>query len=502
MPPIVESRLEPVVEDDAILMWVWHGRLVIDLDGSDPLVVSAGHAAWVPPGLRHSAWLDAGGVALPLFVDPGEIPDSLTRAGVVTVPASWEAWLLRRVAGWFGFSPDGRSDHSLLIELLMAVGPAAPASQVPPLPPRPLSSGPRAVTERLRRDPGTSAGLAELAADVMTSPRTLQRQLSEETGHGLAQWRTAIRINAAAAHLSEGRGIGWTAHQVGYAGVTGFTHAFTARVGVSPGRYAAGCVATEPADELSSVRDLETRLVSQSSTSPPDICAVRSASWVPPNDSVLWVQRGTASIEVAGRRWDLEAGEVVWLPHGLPYRVDIAADSILLPLGWKHIGRSVRPGSLQVVRVPDTPEMERFLLHTMVANHFLLRPTGHDEQAFLELLRPSFHDVTEIVPSHLGAVVLAVIDDPSDRRSLAEWADELGADTAALRREFAELMGESFPRWRAKVRMTEARALMWEGLAPSVVARRLGYSHLPAFSRAFTTSYGIPPREWLRREAG
>lgn len=500
VPEIVESRLEPVIEDEAILMWVRHGTLVIDVGGGGPLVVTAGEAAWLPPGLRHSAWLEPDGVALPIFVEPESLPGPLAQACVVRLPAAWENWLLRQVAGWFGLSPVARSDRLRLIALLMELCPAAPTPQLPPLPPLPRSAGALAVVERLRCDPGASTGLAELASAVMTSPRTLQRQLRDETGHGLVQWRTAIRIDAAAAHLAQGRGVGWTAHQVGYAGVTGFTHAFTARVGVSPGRYAARCTLTDPpgGPVLGARAPIG---VCVAATEPPEIAAVRSASWVPPSDCVLWVQRGTTSVEIAGHRWDLEAGDVVWLPHGLPHRVDIGPDSILLPLGQKLGGRPVSPGSLHVVRMPDTPEMERFLLHTMVANHFLLRPTEHDEQAFLELLRPAAH-LREAVPSHLGTVVFAVIDDPSDRRSLAEWAGELGADVAALRREFVDVMGESFPRWRAKVRMTQARTLMWDGLAPSVVARRLGYSHLPTFSKAFTASYGISPREWLRREAG
>ena len=49
--------------------------------------------------------------------------------------------------------------------------------------------------------------------------------------------------------------------------------------------------------------------------------------------------------------------------------------------------------------------------------------------------------------------------------------------------------------------MMVARSLMWDGLAPTVVARRLGYTHVSAFTKAFSKAYGMPPSEWLRREA-
>lgn len=36
----------------------------------------------------------------------------------------------------------------------------------------------------------------------------------------------------------------------------------------------------------------------------------------------------------------------------------------------------------------------------------------------------------------------------------------------------------------------------------SVAARRVGYSHLSAFSKAFSAAHGMPPRAWLGRDAG
>lgn len=506
VPTIRASQLDPVTEDDAVLLWVFHGRLTVDARERS-FEATTGEGVWLPPGVHHSARLEPGSVAVPVIVEVDRLPTSLLQPGVVPVPPAWRDWLLYRTSRWFGFASGARPDRTRLVELLAEVVPAEQPSSVPrvpvlpPLPPLPRSRGPRSVIDKLLRHPAAADTLTELAAQAMISPRTLQRQLRAETGHNLVRWRTAIRVAAGAAHLVRGRDIGWTANRVGYAGVSGFTHAFTDRVGISPGRYAARHAETTTGDDPL-IRELATLVGTRAAPEAPVIPAMPPSSSIARFDSALWVYRGTVTIEIAGSTRQLQAGDVFWLPHGASHQLEIAEGAIVLPLGSRATSRPARVVSLQVTRMPPVVELELFLLHTMVANHFLLRPPDHDDQAFLDLLRPPASPLPEVLAPHLEGIVTTSIHDPADRRTLTEWADELGMDLAVLRREFATAMGESFPRWRAKVRMTEARALLWDGHSPSTAARRLGYAHLPAFSKAFTASHGMPPREWLRREAG
>nr|MDT0663942.1 helix-turn-helix domain-containing protein [Micromonospora sp. DSM 115978] len=57
-------------------------------------------------------------------------------------------------------------------------------------------------------------------------------------------------------------------------------------------------------------------------------------------------------------------------------------------------------------------------------------------------------------------------------------------------------------RWRYVARMRIVRDLFVGGAKPSVVARRVGYAHLPTFSAAFTRFHGLSPREYQERETG
>ncbi len=497
---IPASRLDPVVDEDALLLWVRDGSLTVRLDSGERFDARAGQAVWIPPALRHSAETTPGSVVLPVLAEAAEVPDALDRPCVVAVPSSWQDWLMYRVARWFGFSSGAKPDGRRLFDLLAGAERVRGESDAPLLPTMPRSPGARAVVERLLDDPACEADLVELAAEAVVSPRTLQRQLKEETGHGLAQWRTLIRLDAAARLLVRGRDLGWVAHRVGYASVSGFAHAFAEHMGQSPGRFAAGHRRSRPVARASTGGARRGGALVAVAV-PPAVPDVPPSGWVTPFDSVLWMYRGSARVEAAGTISRLEAGDVIWLPQGVAHRVEFAPGAILLPLGYRPTARPGRIEPPRVVELPRTPEMETFLLHAVVANHFLLRPRDHDPQALLSRLQVIPPDSVPL-PEQLEVIVVTVQEDPSDPRGLVDWAAELGVDAGALGREFAEMMGESFPRWRSRARMTRARALMWDGHAPSSVARRVGYAHLSAFSKAFSATHGIPPREWLRRDAG
>jgi transcriptional regulator GlxA family with amidase domain/mannose-6-phosphate isomerase-like protein (cupin superfamily) len=475
------SALEPVTDERAVLFWVHRGRAEVMLDGHESVVLDEGRALWLPPGRRHSARTDPGTVVVPVLIGLEEVPAALEHPLLVEVPRDWRDWLLYRVARSFGFASGAGRDRAQLLRLLTGAAPG------PGLPPRPRAPGLRAVVERLRADPAAPLDVQALAALASMSPRTLQRRLIEQTGCSLTRWRAALRIDEAARHLEHGRDLGWTAHRVGYTSASAFGHAFAARMGVSPGRYALRQRGA-PAAPLSAFRTVAPA---------PAIPAAPRSSSIADVDSCFWVRTGSVRVEAAGRRWSLGEGDVILLPRGTAHVVEIAAGSVMLPLGWRRGDDRMRPAEPRVVRAPEGADA--LLLHSVVANHFLLRPPGHDDQAFLAVLGLDERE-PPVLPPHLAAIVAGVIADPADTRGIADWAEQLGIDPTALRRDFAGALGTTLPRWRASARMTAARTLLWDGHAPSSVARSLGYAHLPAFSKAFAAAHGLPPREWQRRE--
>lgn len=72
----------------------------------------------------------------------------------------------------------------------------------------------------------------------------------------------------------------------------------------------------------------------------------------------------------------------------------------------------------------------------------------------------------------------------------------VSAIRGGIAEEFAHITGIAVQRWGLLRRMTLARIQLSKGLSPGVVARNLGYSHLPAFNRAFTATHGCTPMQY------
>lgn len=82
--------------------------------------------------------------------------------------------------------------------------------------------------------------LAQLAARVHTSERTLSRLYRDEFGLTFPQWRTRARIFTAMVMLAEGATVTDTAHACGWATTSAFVQTFAQTAGITPGNYRAG----------------------------------------------------------------------------------------------------------------------------------------------------------------------------------------------------------------------------------------------------------------------
>ncbi|MGW0968771.1 helix-turn-helix domain-containing protein [Streptomyces sp. NPDC002516] len=82
--------------------------------------------------------------------------------------------------------------------------------------------------------------LAELAALVHTSERTLSRLYRDEFGLTFPQWRTRVRIFTAMVMLAEGATVTGTARACGWGTTSAFVQTFAQTVGVTPGTYRSG----------------------------------------------------------------------------------------------------------------------------------------------------------------------------------------------------------------------------------------------------------------------
>jgi AraC-like DNA-binding protein len=234
--------VERVHDDKHALLWQVRGasgigvRIPAAADGTPgrrlrTVTLTAGHALWIPAGIRHRLHVHAESTVLPTF-HPVHIVDAHPTS-VVTVPvgeALQTLILVKLQQRATVIRP--RVNISRRIAAFIADAPAVTDSL-----PTPLNEPARQVAEAIRSDPGDDRTLAELAASVHTSLRTIQRSFTAETGMSLNRWRSLARLGAGAELLCSGRGLAAVANRVGYANESSFCRAFKTYFGITTSEY-------------------------------------------------------------------------------------------------------------------------------------------------------------------------------------------------------------------------------------------------------------------------
>lgn len=499
--PIPPMTVGPLVEaHEPVLLWVHTGTATVDAGGVAHRL-AAGEAIWVPPGIEHCTRTDAGAVVFPFFLRPAELAGALAEVHVVLIPPAWEEWMVHR---WDdnSYTRETLTGAETLLHLV-AEEPSArdDAADTPQWLAFPRSREAFGAARALLRRPGSPGGIESYASRELVSAKTLQRQFVHETGLPFSEWRTRARVAIAASHLAEGRTITWTAGHVGYVTLTGFAKAFRRHTGLSPREYARRHP-RRPESTVSPAADRTTLPVRDEPTRPaPRVPARTFWHVVRPRHELMWVYRGSVTLRIGTRAWALSQGHAIWVPAGIPHSVEHPEGALVLTVGTAHGRAHLSADELTVFDFP--PEAEAFLLHTMLSEFTLFRPATGCQDFVRRIFREQFGTARTALPGFTGALgeMADVLHrDPSDRRSLADWATHLRTTPESLGRELLVQTGDTFPRWRARIRMDAARHLLCMGETPGQVAPRLGYASPATFARAFTAAHGIPPREYQRRE--
>lgn len=498
------------------LLWVHVGNAQIEIAG-ETHHLSEAEALWIPAGLFHNISVAEGSVVFPIPVPVIDLPASLNNVITLTIPPGWEDWLILQFAHTRGYLRGAVVPNAGLLDLITGSRQFPPGEtgteNVPGIMPPPLPRSPAAVAVArvLLRTPGDATTLSTFALDLQVGRRTLQQQFVQQTGMSFSRWRTATRIAAGAAYLDVGRDISWVGHQVGFSTPAGFTRAFRTHTGYSPSNYVRTREMTPSAPVSTGstlaqeVATLSTRDTGADGHRPaPPIPS--SSTWARVNDFhvVIWVYRGTARLNIGSRTWRLHRGDAIWLPASVHNSIEIAENSLLLPLGDRTGTTTTGMLPLRAVHFPLAAE--NWLLHTVIANYTSLRPETRATvdplwrtmQALSDAIRPPSGNNSE-KSDLVQKIVIAVSRDLTDSRTLSDWARHLDVDPGKLHKLFVRATGQTFPRWRNSVRISLARQLLEGPMTPSEVARRVGYAHASSFTQAFSKTYGIPPSAYQQR---
>lgn len=211
-----------------------------------------------------------------------------------------------------------------------------------------------------------------------------------------------------------------------------------------------------------------------------------------PTHELLWNERGASSATIGTQTWTITSTIGLWIPAGLLHWG-------IMPTGtWyrtAHFGIDHAPLLSDGPVAVEMTSLLRLLLDRLADESLGTASRSLTEKMVIDVLAPAVHELSVQVPTSplLRPIIEAIGDDPSDPRTLSDWADELGVSRRTVTRTFRAETGLSFGRWVAAVRAQRAVILLGHGLELGEVAEQMGYRSASAFGAAFRRVTGATP---------
>lgn len=247
--PVPRFRIPPVESPDHhhpdrhILLWQVRGSAALTVEGQHVLL-TAGHALWIPRDNRHRITVNADSVALPLWFPAERTNTTISGLSTFRVSPEMRTLFLALVQTTYtSLVPEADIRRQVITHLETA--PVTRGNLT-----LPTSGAALPVARVLLLDPADVRPVEQWAQDTFTSVRSIERSFVRQTGMTLRSWRLANRMEAAAALLTAGGApVGVVAHRVGYRDHSAFSRAFRGYFGLSPRSFAEAPTARADSDE-------------------------------------------------------------------------------------------------------------------------------------------------------------------------------------------------------------------------------------------------------------
>ncbi|MGJ0184380.1 helix-turn-helix domain-containing protein [Corynebacterium glyciniphilum] len=443
--------------------------------GADGVLrVGGGQGIWIDQGARVRVDRAPDAVVVGFRCSDADVLPFSVSGTVSTGPVGerWRSSLVDQFASSLGYLRESRPSAT------MTAGIARP--------PLPTSAGGRAAANLILDAPESSWTVSSLADAVHVSPATLNRQFRRETSLSVGQWRARARIVTAEVLLKDGDGndgkdsevtLETAAHRVGLSSASALSRLF---------RRAAGMTAMQ-------VRSSGSPWPAASQV----LCEGRERSTWPRTNRMhvlVWVYQGSAWVSAGDRTLDLEEGDLVWLPAGIPNTVRMGSGSLVLPVGAR-VGKARHTTGPVCLRAGDLGADVLLGAAAQEYDPLFARQTALVDGLFYTYLANVGDE--DLQHSRLMTRLLeAFRQEPSSDRTAEEWAEHFGCSRAALRGALAADGVGDFRQWRTSTRMGIARQLLFAGVPVTRIAQHLGYSTTSSFSHVFARHHGVPPSRY------
>lgn len=212
---------------------------------------------------------------------------------------------------------------------------------------------------------------------------------------------------------------------------------------------------------------------------------------------LLYATRGVMRVATRAAGFVVPPGRALWVPAGLPHRVSMQ-DGVAMRALFLRRDAAEGSGPAETAVIAVEPLLRELIL-AACAEPLEWDPAGRGGHVAALILdeiaraRPLPLGVPAPRDSRLVRLADALRSEPARGLTLEGWAAECGASPRTLTRLFRRETGMSFGRWRQQMRLSEAAALLAQGVPAARAAAAVGYASVPAFGSAFRAAFGHTP---------
>ena len=188
----------------------------------------------------------------------------------------------------------------------------------------------------------------------------------------------------------------------------------------------------------------------------------------------------------------------VWIPPHIEHTVTVLENAELRTVDLNAIAM---PAGWDACRVIVVSKLLRELIHALENS----TPGPRDDALMAltldEITRADIQALGVPLPNdkRLRALCEAVLRDPTERATLAEWAVDIGASERTVARLFRTELATSYQQWRQQAILAHALPMLASGMPVSQVAYASGYASDSAFSAMFKAALGQSPSNFQNR---
>ena len=199
--------------------------------------------------------------------------------------------------------------------------------------------------------------------------------------------------------------------------------------------------------------------------------------------------------------WVVPPQRAVWIPCSIAHTITMSGTVAMRTLYFRPRLAKTLPHDCCVINI--SPLLRELILSACGSR--ALKKQIARQRHLIDLIIDQL-EIVQMVPlqlPHLSdpraiRVTNALLSDPGDGRTLAQFCRIAGASKRTLERLFLEEAGMTFGKWRQQLRLMQAMRLLWEGAKVTHAAVEAGYSTPSAFISMFRRALGTTPTAYFR----